>query len=74
MTMLIQIRSLGDIVNKWRKSIGLGPVDTAVGALLAWNLKIPFTYCWSPSLVPPPVDWPNHIGRIYFFVYAYLTR
>jgi hypothetical protein len=26
------------------------------------NLKIPFTYMWSPSLQPKPADWDAHIG------------
>jgi hypothetical protein len=26
------------------------------------NLKVPFTYCWSPALVPKPLDWGEHIG------------
>lgn len=30
--------------------------------MLAQTLKIPFTYCWSPALVPKPSDWASHIG------------
>ena len=26
------------------------------------NLKIPFTYMWSPSLQPKPEDWGPHLG------------
>ena len=26
------------------------------------NLKIPFTYLWSPSLQPKPSDWAGHLG------------
>lgn len=33
--------------------------------MLCRTLKIPFTYCWSPALIPKPVDWPSHIGLIY---------
>lgn len=29
--------------------------------------RIPFTYCWSPSLIPKPSDWPSHIGVCGFF-------
>lgn len=32
------------------------------GPLLTERLKVPYTYCWSPALVPKPVDWPSHIG------------
>jgi UDP:flavonoid glycosyltransferase YjiC (YdhE family) len=28
---------------------------------------VPHTYCWSPSLVPAPDDWPSHIGVSGFF-------
>lgn len=52
--------SLGDIINKWRHD--LDPVPVTEGPLLAETLKIPFTYCWSPALVPKPADWSHHIG------------
>ena len=29
---------------------------------MAEALKVPFTYCWSPALMPKPQDWPAHIG------------
>lgn len=32
--------------------------------MLAQTLKIPFTYCWSPALVPKPIDWAPHIGTL----------
>ena len=28
---------------------------------------VPYTYCWSPSLVPKPADWPDHIDVSGFF-------
>ncbi len=31
------------------------------GPFLAETLRIPYTYCWSPSLVPKPKDWPGYI-------------
>lgn len=34
---------------------------------LAETLKIPFTYCWSPALVPKPRDWAEHIDVCGFF-------
>ncbi|KAK0385361.1 hypothetical protein NLU13_7837 [Sarocladium strictum] len=55
-------QGLGDIVNNWRRStLGLEPVPFSEGPLLAENLKIPCTYCWSPALVPKPADWGQHI-------------
>jgi UDP:flavonoid glycosyltransferase YjiC (YdhE family) len=29
--------------------------------------RVPYTYCWSPSLVPKPDDWPAHIDVCGFF-------
>lgn len=55
--------SLGDIVNDWRKRRDLELVPMTEGPNLAETLQIPFTYCWSPSLVPKPFDWPAHIGE-----------
>jgi hypothetical protein len=54
---------LGDIINKWRKSIDLEEVAMFDAPMLTKTLKIPFTYCWSPALVPKPVDWEPYIGR-----------
>lgn len=54
--------STGDVVNRWRKDLDLDEVATFEGPHLARILKVPFTYCWSPALVPKPVDWPSHIG------------
>ena len=59
---------LGDIINKWRHRIDLEDVAMFDGPLLAETLKIPFTYCWSPALVPKPKDWGPHIGEIAFGV------
>jgi len=28
---------------------------------VAETLRIPYTYCWSPALVPKPSDWADHI-------------
>ena len=53
---------LGDIVNKFRKTLDLDEIPYAEGPFLATKLKIPFTYCWSPALVPKPNDWPAYIG------------
>ena len=42
----------------------LEPVPESEGPLLLETLKIPFTYCWSPALVPKPKDWASHIGKM----------
>lgn len=41
----------------------LEPVPATEGPGLAETLKVPFTYCWSPALVPKPADWAAHIGE-----------
>ncbi|RDW64603.1 hypothetical protein BP6252_10254 [Coleophoma cylindrospora] len=56
-------QGLGDIINKWRRDIDLEPVPVTEGPSLAETLKVPFTYCWSPALVPKPLDWPSYIGK-----------
>ncbi|CAD0091054.1 unnamed protein product [Aureobasidium mustum] len=53
---------LGDLVNRFRvKTLGLEPVSSlwAPGAL--YRMKVPYTYLWSPGLVPKPKDWGPEI-------------
>jgi len=55
-------QGLGDIVNKFReKTLRLEPVSSlwAPGAL--YRMKVPYTYLWSPTLVPKPRDWGPEI-------------
>jgi hypothetical protein len=54
---------VGDMINQWRKELGLDEVAMFEGPRLAEILKIPFTYCWSPALVPRPSDWPSYVGE-----------
>ncbi|KAJ5392835.1 hypothetical protein N7465_011809 [Penicillium sp. CMV-2018d] len=60
-------QGLGDVINDWRKSIDLEPISATEGPRLAETLKIPFTYCWSPTLMPKPADWPAHLNVCGFF-------
>lgn len=61
-------QGLGDVINDFRKSLDLEAIPKSVGPVLAQTLKIPFTYCWSPALVPKPYDWGSHIDVCgYFF-------
>ncbi|KAF6836366.1 sterol glucosyltransferase [Colletotrichum musicola] len=60
-------QGLGDVINEWRKTIDLEEVPFSEGPVLAEVQKIPFTYCWSPALVPKPVDWPAYIDVCGFF-------
>lgn len=53
------------MINEWRrKDLELEYVATFEGPHLAEILKVPFTYCWSPALVPKPLDWPSYIGGL----------
>ncbi|KAF7553273.1 hypothetical protein G7Z17_g3740 [Cylindrodendrum hubeiense] len=60
-------QGLGDIVNDWRKTLDLEPVPLSEGPGLLETLRIPFTYCWSPALIPKPADWDSHIDVCGFF-------
>ncbi|OGE47759.1 hypothetical protein PENARI_c037G02547 [Penicillium arizonense] len=60
-------QGVGDVVNRWRKELDLDEVATFEGPHLAEILKVPFTYCWSPALVPKPSDWPSYIDVCGFF-------
>ncbi|KAL2879338.1 hypothetical protein SGCOL_005466 [Colletotrichum sp. CLE4] len=60
-------QGLGDVINDWRRTIDLEEVPFSEGPVLAESQKIPFTYCWSPSLVPKPIDWPAYIDVCGFF-------
>ncbi|KAJ5323144.1 UDP-glucuronosyl/UDP-glucosyltransferase [Penicillium brevicompactum] len=60
-------QGLGDVINDWRRSIDLEPISATEGPRLAETLKVPFTYCWSPTLMPKPADWPGHLDVCGFF-------
>ncbi|KAG8664776.1 uncharacterized protein FPOAC1_013556 [Fusarium poae] len=60
-------QGLGDIINTWRQSLDLEDIPFSEGAGLLETLQIPFTYCWSPALIPKPLDWPDHIDVCGFF-------
>jgi UDP:flavonoid glycosyltransferase YjiC (YdhE family) len=42
----------------------LEDIPFSEGASLLETLQIPFTYCWSPTLIPKPLDWPDYIGAL----------
>ncbi|KAE8157889.1 UDP-Glycosyltransferase/glycogen phosphorylase [Aspergillus tamarii] len=60
-------QGVGDVINEWRKELDLDEVAMFEGPQLAEILRIPFTYCWSPALVPKPSDWPSYIDICGFF-------
>ena len=59
-----------DLVNEFRReTLGLSPLHTRQAIRMLIDEQVPHTYCWSPSLVPAPYDWPSHINVAgYFFL------
>lgn len=53
---------IGDLINKFRKRLlGLDPLDGSRAPSLIPRLQIPYSYLWSPSLLPKPDDWGENI-------------
>ncbi|RKF61110.1 UDP-glucose,sterol transferase [Erysiphe neolycopersici] len=60
-------QGLGDLVNNFRvKTLGLEPVSTLWAPGQLYRLKVPYTYLWSPTLVPKPEDWGPEINIVGF--------
>ncbi|KDR81957.1 hypothetical protein GALMADRAFT_207321 [Galerina marginata CBS 339.88] len=60
---LLTWQGVGDIINNFRSTkLGLSPLSIRSGPGYVDRLKIPWTYCMSPALVPKPNDWKNYIG------------
>ncbi|KAB8229652.1 uncharacterized protein BDW43DRAFT_322041 [Aspergillus alliaceus] len=65
---LLTWQGLGDVINLWRRrSLCLPPIPFAIGPNLCDLLMVPYTYCWSPALVPKPKDWHSYIDVVGFF-------
>ncbi|KAF9262252.1 glycosyltransferase family 1 protein [Marasmius fiardii PR-910] len=61
-------QGMGDIVNKFRtRQLNLKPLAIQSGPSYVDNLKVPWTYCMSPALVPKPRDWKNHVDVVGFY-------
>ncbi|CAF0894317.1 unnamed protein product [Adineta steineri] len=57
-----------DIVNDFRNNVlGLPSLHTRQATYMMIEEKVPYTYCWSPSIVPKPEDWADHINVSGFF-------
>ncbi|PHH85392.1 hypothetical protein CDD83_473 [Cordyceps sp. RAO-2017] len=55
-------QGLGDLVNDFRvKTLCLDPVSTLWAPGATYRLHVPYTYLWSPGLVPKPPDWGDEI-------------
>lgn len=61
-------QGLGDVINRFRqKSLNLEPVSIMWAPGMTSRLRIPYTYCWSPALIPKPGDWGSHIDISGFY-------
>lgn len=59
---------LGDLMNEFRTDVlKLRPMTRQQGTTALVELKVPYTYCWSPSLIPKPIDWEDHVGAFVRF-------
>jgi UDP:flavonoid glycosyltransferase YjiC (YdhE family) len=57
-----------DIVNNFRKeTLHLPALHTRQATFFMIDERVPYTYCWSPTLVPKPNDWADHINVSGFF-------
>lgn len=51
-------QGLGDLINRFRTQIlHLEEVSTLWAPGQLYRLKVPYTYMWSPGLIPKPKDW-----------------
>ncbi|KAI5805778.1 hypothetical protein EDC01DRAFT_785835 [Geopyxis carbonaria] len=74
MVEMMTWQGLGDLVNRFReKTLFLEPVATLWAPGMISRLKVPFTYMWSPALIPKPADWGAHID-ITGFVFLDQTK
>ncbi|WVF67356.1 hypothetical protein IAT40_002111 [Kwoniella sp. CBS 6097] len=63
-------QGLGQVINNFRlKVLGLDAVTSRTAPSLIDRLKVPWTYCWSESLVPKPKDWKENIDISGFYFY-----
>ncbi|KAH8728421.1 hypothetical protein GQ44DRAFT_724420 [Phaeosphaeriaceae sp. PMI808] len=68
MVDILTWQGLGDIINRFRKdNLHLDPISIVWAPAMLARLKIPFTYCWSPALIPKPKDWNHHISIAGFY-------
>ncbi|KAI8962520.1 glycosyltransferase family 1 protein [Daldinia sp. FL1419] len=68
MVEMMTWQGLGDVINRFRtKILDLEPLSILWAPALLTRLRIPYTYCWSPALIPKPNDWGQHIDVAGFY-------
>ncbi|TEA14433.1 Sterol 3-beta-glucosyltransferase UGT80B1 [Colletotrichum sidae] len=61
-------QGLGDVINRFRdKALDLEPMSLIWAPGVLTRLQIPYTYCWSPALIPKPNDWGQEIDISGFY-------
>ncbi|CAI4219252.1 unnamed protein product [Parascedosporium putredinis] len=61
-------QGLGDVINRFRNTVlDLEPLSLIWAPGLLTRLQIPYTYCWSPALIPKPNDWQRNVDIAGFF-------
>ncbi|KAL7796871.1 hypothetical protein V8C37DRAFT_371750 [Trichoderma ceciliae] len=61
-------QGLGDVINRFRENVlDLAPLSLIWAPGLLNRLKISYTYCWSPALIPKPNDWGANIDVSGFY-------
>ncbi|KAK0722952.1 hypothetical protein B0T26DRAFT_740022 [Lasiosphaeria miniovina] len=55
-------QGLGDLINDFRvNTLALDPLSTLWAPGATYRMHVPYTYLWSPGLVPKPADWGDEI-------------
>ena len=61
-------QGLGDVINIFRqRTLGLEAMSLTWAPGVLARLQIPWTYCWSPALIPKPRDWSSHVSVSGFY-------
>lgn len=61
---------IGDLINKFRRNVlDLPALHMRQAISMMIDEKVSHTYCWSPSVVSKPADWPYYVDVSgYFFL------
>lgn len=61
-------QGLGDVINRFRENVlDIPHMHLTAGPGVLARLRVPYTYCWSPALIPKPNDWGNTLDVSGFF-------
>ncbi|CAF1051026.1 unnamed protein product [Didymodactylos carnosus] len=64
-----------DLINHFRRKVlNLKRLSTSQAINIWAKEKVPHTYCWSPAMIPKPIDWGEHIDVSGFFMLDLATN